>query len=324
MNRQSKAHHRRIFKTPDQSPQTLGELWREFHDTSQLFKHKAKRGAGRRESAIEDTIFETLAGSGQRLSNCLASDVRARQMAARLLLEQLRIVLESDPDTQFALVTVIDQAHDTSDEKTVIQLRQMFEDITPALQDLAPHGIAVAELLAFTNVRHPAGGKLLSLHSHNIVWGKAPLPIDQTARKWGGRFTTITAKVPGLVIDPIRPNLIDLARALRYPLKASYRCKTRYFNPTTGRENLHESEKGDRFIRYNRLFEILSNINLRRLLDAHGDGLEILETVGEQMRNWARENAGTPEIGVDDIPTYWAKHRQAHYGQRRFQPPIIR
>ncbi len=306
----------------DETPTTVEEVWLEFAAKSSSFLEKARRGGGGPRHS-RDPVFEALAGLENRFPCCLASDVRARAMATYLLYEEYAAIQAAMPLTHFWHVTTFHSEWLTSDEKTEIRLSQMFDQVAPFLESLTGNYIAVGEIQAFANMKHTDGGKLLSLHNHAIVWGLKTFDTKAVLKAWAGRFEAIDPSVPAIQIDPIGAGLLNLARVTRYPLKAPCKCKTRYVHPETGRANLHESEKGDRFIRYNRLFEIQSMINLRRLFDAGGEGLRILDIIGDQMRIWAQSEQGAPPIHVDAIPDYWAEHRANHSGQSRFERPII-
>jgi hypothetical protein len=244
-------------------------------------------------------------------------------MAAHLLYEQYAAIQAAMPLTHFWHVTTLHSSWLTSDEMTEIRLSEMFEQSAPLLESLTGNYIAVAELQPFANLKHEHGGKLLSLHNHAIVWGPKAFDREAMLAPWRGLFEAIDPAVPAIQIDPVGAGLLNLARVSRYPLKAPCRCKTKYVHPQTGRINLHESEKGDRFIRYNRLFEILSMINLGKLFSAGGEGLDILDRVASRMRNWAQSEQGKAPIAVDEISGHWADHRAVHSGQSRFGRPII-
>lgn len=304
-------------------PQTLRQVRVELEEISQSFLEKAKRGGGRHQTLEDDAVFSTLAGQEHRLPYLVSSDVKARKKAARLVHKAYRNIRATRPATHFWHVTILHSEWLTSDENTEIRLRQMFQKAAPFLASLTGNYLAVAELQAFANIKHVAGGKLLSLHIHAIVWGERAFDVQAALAAWTPHFRAIDPAVPSIQIDPVGGRPKDLAKLAFYPLKAAYRCKTRFVHSVTGKANLHESEKGDRYIRYHRLFEILSHINLRKLFHGGGEGVDILAAIGKKMRSWARRKGDAAAISPDRIPVYWSTYRSSRPGQRRFHPPRI-
>jgi hypothetical protein len=307
----------------ERTPLTVDEVWLQFAAKSADFLAKARQGSGRRYRVDDDPIFECLAGLRDRLAVCLASDVRARAFAAFLLFKGLTAIRSADPLVHFYFVTVLHSGWLTSDEVTHVRLEKMFDEVRPFLSSLTGNYVAIGEVQAFANVKHEEGGKVLTIHPHVIVWGRRAVNSETAGLPWARSFQAISPEVSPIEITPIGLSELDLVRTARYPLKAPCRSKTKYRHPTTGAENLHESEANDRYIRFHRVFEILSRINLSRLFDAAGDGEEILDRLGDEMRAWARAMAGQAPVTVDQISDYWTRHRGGRRGQHRFRPPNI-
>jgi hypothetical protein len=294
----------------------------EFDEISASFLQKARRGA-RWMTSSDEAVFNTLAGLHDRLPQALASDMRAREKVAGLLYGQYRSIRETRPLTHFRHVTILHEPWLTSDERTVLRLGPMFEEAERFLASLTGNFVAAADLQAFANVPHPDGGKLLTLHIHAGVWGETAFDVEDTLEEWMGQFEAIDPEVESIRIDPVGPRPKDLAKLAAYGLQPGYKCKTRFVHKETGAANLHESEKGDRYIRYHRLFELWSRINLRQCFRGGGEGASILEDIGEEMRAWVQEEKGLPVIDVSDVPDYWSRYRGSRPGERRFEPPII-
>lgn len=303
------------------SPKTARQVHEEFDAISASFLEKARRG-GSHLNDHDRAVFEQLAGIDHRLPCALGSDVRAREHAAGKLYGYYRQIRENRPDTIFWHGTILHSGWVTSDQQTVLRFKQMFSEAEPFLTNLTGNYVAVADLQAFANIKHADGGKLLTLHIHSAIWGEE-LYDEELQRAWEWRFQAMGPDVPSIRLDRVGPLPKDLAKLAGYALQPAYKCKTRYVHHTTGKVNLHESEKGDRYIRYHRLFELQSMTNLRDWFDAGGEGLALLRHVGKSVRHWASEERGTPRIQADEIAKYWADYRNSRPNQRRFSAPLL-
>lgn len=181
------------------------------------------------------------------------------------------------------------------------------------------------EVQAFANIKHIKGGKLLSPHIHGLIVGHNIRELaEETARKREGRFQSRFEGMTAIDVDRLSTD-IELAHAIAYMLKLSPYTKTYYRSPK-GREydNLHESEKGDRYIRYLRLMQIQSMLDLRRIVYAGGLLREIraqgLRDVSSYLAT--KHVRGQSPVHPDGLPAFW-EGLWEELREPRFKQPVI-
>lgn len=294
------------------------------------FKEKALRPAKQYgpPPPYDAAVYEALFGSDYRLPKLLGSDIRAREKLAGILYGRLRALYRSDPALAFWHTTIVDGSWLTNDQDTTIRLSDMWSKAEPALSGLMTNYIAFAEIQPFANLsQFGRPGKLLTLHTHAIGWGAQSLTQEQARRDWNQHFKAIVPGLDSVVVQRAgvggKVRSADIARIIGYDLKLPCFQKTVFRNPETGKANFHQSEAGDRYIRFNRLFEILSMINLGRLVRGGGEGATILEDVAVEMMAWAKEEQDPAVIRIDQIAEFWLTQRVKRKDHRRFTPPVI-
>ena len=273
----------------------------------------------------ERAMFSVLDGTSSGVDIFSASNGPARVKLVGHLLHAYRLQRHIDPPLEYLHVTLIDDDWSTSDEKIIIDLPPIITTSTAILDEIAPDWTANIELQVFANRKHRTGGKLLSPHVHAIIRGHHLMLLARSvSERWNRRLTASIQGAAAVQADLIRDTWLDLAHVVRYPYKAPHRCKTVYLNLAKNRVNLHESEKGDRFVRYLRLFQILSLIEQRQLMFAGGAGVALhrwaLDRVDRQL---ARANATFGEVmSLPDVRAFWT-NLMPRLGWGRFETPRI-
>jgi len=125
-------------------------------------------------------------------------------------------------------------------------------------------------------------------------------------------------------VQLIGPTWMDLARVARYPWKAPHRSKNIYINREKGIININESEAPDRWIRYLRLFQIHSMLEMNRLCFSSGGGKALKAAVFGETFDWLERRASRAKrsLHVDEMSAFWSEF-MPRMGWHRFEPPII-
>lgn len=312
----------------DQRAESIKVLGRQFSDSWSVFRFKRTRGFGRRKLQASDLgMLACLDGLHPGMQTLTASNGPGRRNLVHHLLRGVKPVFAADPALQWLHVTLIVDGWATSDEQTVIDLATIHSQTSAILDAMAADWMAVVELQVFANVPHAAGGKRLSPHVHAVVWGHdIHTAACKLADDLNGQLSAGTLGADAVYVQLINPTWLDLAHVVRYPFKAPDRCKTLYIHRVTGDANLHESEKGDRFIRYLRIGRILSVIRQRDLVFGAGAGVALqaaaLKAATARLRRRAAR-AGLA-ITVRDVRRFWAALHRPRDWQRFARPNVIR
>lgn len=294
-------------------------------ERSDEFLRKAKhRLQGPRLTAYSDG-FDCLAGKRHPLPVPIGSNGRARKVLARSIYKLVRSLRRADPSIDIGWGTIINQGWETSDERTVVPVGSIQAETRPTLTAMGTGFLFAVEVQAFANIRHEEGGKLLTPHIHGIVIGRNIRErAEAVAQGHQGRFVSRFSDMAPVAIDWINDD-VSLAYAVCYMLKLSPRTKTYYRSPK-GREhdNLHESEAGDRYIRYTRLMQIQAMMDLRRIVYAGG----LLKSVRAQaFRDVAahlkdQHDPHNRPIHPDGIPHFLLSLNE-ELNESRFKLPLV-
>jgi len=304
---------------PELLGRTRGAATRRNNESWESARDKRDRAIARSPFVTDEDreAFRIMDGLNDGLRACLATNQRANKILIDGLWRGLRDIQRSDKRLQFALVTIIDQRLQTSDQSTVLRLKPMSDAARKILSSMSGDFIASSEIQTFCNRRHIEGGLVVSPHVHAIVFGEGVL--EQGKDKAAAWNTVIPCGKDGCAPVDVRPlpKWPDVANALIYPLKAPNRMKTDYVHPRTGKRNIHQSEKGDRYIRFLRQYQLLTMLQRDRMIFSGGDGAAVrrmaLKLVHEHLdaltapcsraenMEWVREfwEEFLPRIGCD-------------------------
>lgn len=285
------------------------------------------RGAPKRRLTEEQIYFmKRLNGGVDPMPVLLGSDRRARYALMRLIFNRLRELMRSNPDLEFLFVTIINDQWNTSDERTQIPLRRSQAQMRRIMRLISPDWWGTVELQVFSNVRHRRGGKCLSDHGHLIAWGNSihanAIAVAQACNK---RITTSTEGCDAVVIERIGPTLLDLGRVVRYMFKSPDRCKNVYINRAKGIATINENEAGDRYVRYFRLFQILSLVQLDWLIFGGGLGARIRADALRQAHDEREALTGRRKRAdvLAEVTAFWVD-LIPKLGHQRFRRPRFR
>lgn len=185
--------------------------------------------------------------------------------------------------------------------------------------------VGTVEIQAFSNRKHPDGGKVVSPHIHAVVWGHDILtPAEKVAARYNKIWFAGQDGCDAIRVQIIAPTWIDMARVLRYPHKGADRMKNDYLNARTGARNINESEKPDRFVRFLRQYQILSMVEKETLLFASGAGVPIknaaLRRVHEILERHTKRRKRAEQM--EWVTAFWRQF-MPRVGMGRFDMPRI-
>ena len=246
--------------------------------------------------------------------------------ARKLLFQSLLAVAQANPTFEFAFVTIIDGGFESSDHETVINMFGLKSVSRRILSKMSRDYFAIVELALFNSHKHPNGGRLMSPHTHALIWGPK---VISTAERMASHFqltleTNMTGATP-IVVKPVDTDPVNLARMAAYLLKSPHKCKTFYPGTDANPGNMHSSRKSDRYIRYLRLAEIRSMLSIDKVTFASGEGLRLRSGIVQSLRILAKEQArkAPRRFHPDEIQAFWCKLKIA-LGTTRFNMPVIK
>ena len=258
----------------------------------------------------------------------LASDLHARErfaaeLAQELIFETQRHTGDGGGGINLSMVTILREENVTGDENAKVRLKDLVSTSRRALLREFQDFISLIEVQACCNRNHEDGGKTHCWHLHAVCWSDGPI-VEQTVRKRLEKvFGEFVGEMPAIHLQPLKSAPEDLTRFAYYATKAPGKSKTVYVSKDGTRTNMHESEKGDRYIRYARLFEILSHIPLTALVLAGGNGQFILGRAILSLKRWHEGRAKSSQFRrVVDVADYWDVNRDRYLG-KRFKAPDI-
>ena len=303
---------------------TMAELHAQIDYATTEFERKALHHIGRFGDTDQLLFAEALLSASYLDGSFPACSIPARRAVGRAISRNFKKLKKADRALEFRSVTIILLEFLTSDEQTESDLDGLISKSRRILSRMSSHYSAMVEFQVSANVRHPDGGKLLCPHVHGGIFGH---DIGDQAYKVAKQVNARLGALPnGMMPVHVSEACVDsmsLARASHYPSKLPARCKTLYIEPNTGKKNQHESTKGDRMIRYERMLEILSSVPLRHLMFAGGDGRAIKTAALRAAEHvTSLDGSDAERLSSDAIEAFWAKWR-AQTNTRRFACPSL-
>ena len=231
-----------------------------------------------------------------------------------------------DGKIEFALVTIIDGKFETSDHNTELDLCSIKASTRRIVSRMSSNYFGVVEMALFNSHTHPGGGRVISTHTHVLIWGEG---VKARAQKVAELLSyTISPNITGakpIVVKSVDPDPVNLARIAAYLLKAPHKCKTFYPGSEGKPGNTHHSRKGDRLVRYLRLTEIRSMLTFKDITFASGQGLAVRSGIAKSLSLLAQEQArkAPRRFHPAEIPSFWGTLKVS-MGTTRFNHPIIK
>ncbi|MBW3245853.1 hypothetical protein KUV57_24805 [Epibacterium sp. DP7N7-1] len=155
------------------------------------------------------------------------------------------------------------------------------------------------------------------------LWTEERVNISELEKQMNRRFNTPKNGIAPVKIKVI-PTEDDLARIVQYCFKSPFKCKTFYKNEAKGIQMQHESTKSNRNIRLQRLMELNSLIEIRKLLISGGDGVRIKFDAAALLKAILDfQSVGSVEpLTIKDVENFWRKMRKRSKHQRYKKPKV--
>lgn len=296
-----------------------------FAETWKVMFEKRDRALARKPlSEADANTIAQLDGSVLGVRSFMASNAGGRFALAHNMAVGLRELWDGDPLLEAVHVTIILDSWATSDEVTIFDLRRIQTEARAILELMGRDWSAAIEIQVFANVKHPSGGKLITPHVHAVVPGRGIVEHAQAiAARMNATLRAPVANMTPIIVRRMKPDWTDWATVIRYPFKGIDKNKTLYLNEEKGKADIHESEKGDRYVRYLRLFQIHSLVRQQDLMFASGTGVTLQSSALLQTRRSLRaEGLVGGSVRMRDIRALWAD-LMPRLGWTRFQLPSV-
>ena len=190
---------------------------------------------------------------------------------------------------------------------------------------MAPNHFGVTELALFNSHPHPNGGQVVQVHGHAFIWGVNILSKAQkVAVTHKGKFAPNITDAPPIDVRRVRTDAVNIARVCAYLFKPPHRAMT-WCPPRDGKKgHMHQSEKGDRLLRYLRMAEIRSLLTFEDICFAAREGQAIKSDLAKLLRATCDADTGGVRrpMHPDAIASFWAGVAKA-LGKTGWQVPVI-
>ena len=321
---------------PEPKDKEINSLWacHSVMDVGKLAKKWDRKFLGKWQWAIKRrklepemrNMIELLLNTSRATTVPILTNTKVGNTARKHFHEGLVASVAAETEIEVALVTFISGDWATSHSKPVIELQQSQKLMQSTLRAMAPNYFGVTELALFNSHPHPDGGQIVQVHGHALIWGVNILSNAQkVAAKHMGRFTANFTNAPQIDVRRVRTDAVNLARVSAYLFKPPHRAMT-WCPPRDGKKgHMHQSEKGDRAIRYLRLAEIRSLLTFEDICFASGEGQTIKSGLTKLLRATSEADAGGDRrpMHPDAIASFWAGVAKA-LGKIDWEVPVVK
>ena len=173
---------------------------------------------------------------------------------------------------------------------------------------------------------YPGGGEGLWImpQTHFIAWTDTPISPVLYAQSMSTTKRLESALGAKTVDIKTIATAEDIAHLCFYITKPNYQCKSLgQLNQETGKRKMFSPEKKVRPAYTLRIAEILSHLNVKDLMIASGEGLDIKRRLLDSLRRW-RSNLSDKRPVPSDIGAAWDQTMGRRYRASRQTPTVIR
>lgn len=222
-------------------------------------------------------------------------------------------------------ITLINKHWDSGDLDTYLNVRGAKKQARDALNYLDIDYLAWAEIQAFSNCKFSDGQRRISLHFHAVAWSYERLSCTAMECKIENRFDPVFNGLKCAKIKIVRDTDKDLCNVAMYPLKSPSEQKNYYKHPTDPSKNcINASQKAARKVVSLRLVEIMSLMDISKLVFASGEGTQLRNNILKKLGIWQKSSSNYfIERSHNSARLLWKRLRKTE-GHERFKPPIIK
>ncbi len=236
------------------------------------FAHLIKTYAKKHKLGQADrNIFNDILGRGRLTNAMLASDLKLRCRATKILSKLLIELHLQKPDLNFYLLTFTNDFANTSDRRPIIEISKMHRSIDPVLRKLKLDSLSVLEIQGVGNYPRKGKGRLLMLHGHAIAWTERSLDCDDIMNDLNSSPSWVNSfDAKPIDVRLVTPTKDDLAYISYYIFKPPFEVKM-VENRKSGLK-LKSTTKGYQPEFAVRILECLSQLELKALVRSSNDG----------------------------------------------------
>ena len=278
----------------------------------------------------EEAWLRALLGGGPtgrgRTSLALGSDLWLRERSTLILIDEVLAHWRARAlGRRYAFVTFIDDSGNTLMERPHLNRDAFRRKIDKAVRGSGLHAVVALEVQALTNYPKSGFGKTMMLHAHAIVWSDDPAWADNPAaryREWAidlGLRDTWTCRFGA---EPVLPEVIrdtegDFAMVAAYISKVPSDGSRTVKNPATSARRMRSTTEDYHRDQALRIMEVLSQVELSKLIFAVGDGKQIAAPWRKAMLAVHRQRRRSldRETTLVEIADGWSALRR-HAGNR--------
>lgn len=260
------------------------------------------------ESDIE--IFKDALGYGRLCDSILASDILMRRRGCRFLGRALERLRSENTDLHFQFWTFTHDRGHTSDRHPIIDLRFLRGLVDRTLRKLKLNGVYVIEIQGLGNHPVKGAGRTLMTHAHAVTWALDPpdLSIMKKSLNADGDWSNEFGAAP-VDVRPVKNASGELAYLAYYLFKPPYDAKM--LEHRLRGDRLKSTENGYKPEFAARLLELLSQIDIRDLVRASGDGKHVRGEWHRRLINWhrSRERWSPGKLPEYHFDNFWDRYR---------------
>lgn len=286
------------------------------------FLQKVEEGLSNwRVPASVSAILDEMLGTGiRRIKSQHATNGQGLALLDQVLRSLLRMRRSG---RQYYFLTIVDEAWNTLDRETRIDLKSIKNRATHALADCNLDGICFVEFQPITNFPAKGQGRLISPHVHAIVWPENDVNLGcrQVVKKLSGRFSG-NFGAPGVKIKRIQSSDADVARVLYYCAKLPSSAK-KVNHKRTGQAYLNDIKADYRPDLCLRMAEVLSHFTVRNLCFGRGKGATIVRQAFSILKALERRSPKSHAEYSDPSPI-WKRARKENPSLIKYSPVVVR
>jgi len=237
----------------------------------------------------------------------------------------LHSVAQSDPEIEFALVTIIDGRGATSAHAPVVELHDARERAQRVIRAMATNFVGIQEMAMFKSHKHANGGRLIQCHQHILIYGKN---IVQSAKRVAAKrmsdFAPNLTLARPIDVRPVKATDVNIARICAYLFKPPLKAMN-WVPPRDGKPGfMNQTMEGTRYINLLRMAQIRSMLAIEDVVFAGGGCKSMKSDLVKLLRQTCSSHVpvSTRQLHPDAIPSFWNEVNKA-LGRMDYQLPVI-